>query len=56
LQFDFEPDSAAEKVGDALGLARRRVKGVLDSFKETIEACGEESGEWRGEVGQSPTR
>jgi hypothetical protein len=56
LQLDFEPDSAAEKVGDALGLARRLVKGVLASFKETSEECGEDSGGWRGEVGQSPTR
>ena len=41
LQMDIEPDSAAEKVGDALGLARKRVKGDLENFKQMLEARGE---------------
>ncbi len=55
LQLDLEPDSAVEKLGDALGLAKRRVKGDLENFKQMIEARGGETGGWRGEVGQDPT-
>jgi len=50
LQMDLEPDSAVEKVGDALGLATKRVKGDLENFKKMIEARGEETDGWRGEV------
>jgi uncharacterized membrane protein len=55
LQMDFDPDGAVEAVGDALGLAKRRVKGDLERFKELIESRGAESGAWRGEVSQDPT-
>ncbi len=55
LQMDIEADSVAEKVGDALGLAKKRVKGDLENFKQMIEARGEETDAWRGEVGQSST-
>jgi uncharacterized membrane protein len=56
LQLDTEPEGAVEKVGDALGVLKRRVKGDLERFKELIEARGAESGAWRGEVDQSATR
>jgi uncharacterized membrane protein len=56
LQLDAEPEGAVEKVGDALGVLKRRVKGDLERFKELIEARGAESGAWRGEVDQSATR
>jgi len=52
LQMDIEPDGAVEKVGDALGVAKRRVKGDLENFKALIEERGAESGAWRGEVEQ----
>jgi len=55
LQMDIEPASAAEKVGDALGLAKKRVKGDLENFKQMLEARGEATEGWRGEVGQSST-
>jgi uncharacterized membrane protein len=55
LQVDLEPEGPAEKVGDALGLVQRRVKGDLANFKAMIEAQGRESGAWRGEVDQDPT-
>jgi uncharacterized membrane protein len=55
LQLDVEPDTAVEKVGDALGLVKRRVKGDLERFREMIEARGQETGGWRGEVGQTST-
>ncbi len=52
LQMDVVPDGLAEKVGNALGLVERRVKGDLGRFKELIEGRGVESGAWRGEVEQ----
>ena len=55
VQMDYEPEGAAEKVGDALGLVKRRVKGDLERFKELIEGRGTETGAWRGEVKQSST-
>ena len=56
LQLDAEPEGVVEKVGDAAGLLKRRVKGDLERFKELIETRGTESGAWRGEVDQSATR
>ena len=55
LQMDYEPEGAAEKIGDALGLVERRVKGDLSRFKELIESRGAASGGWRGEVDQTAT-
>jgi uncharacterized membrane protein len=55
VQMDYEPEGAAEKVGDALGLVKRRIKGDLEHFKELIEGRGTETGAWRGEVNQSAT-
>jgi uncharacterized membrane protein len=55
VQLDAEPEGAAEKVGDALGLLERRVKADLARFKKLIESRGEESGAWRGDVEQDPT-
>jgi uncharacterized membrane protein len=56
LQLEFEPDDALEKTGDALGLVKRRARGDLERFKEFIESRGSETGAWRGEVHQDPTR
>jgi len=56
LQLDSEPEGVVEKVGDAAGVLKRRVKGDLERFKELIEARGTETGAWRGEVDQSATR
>ena len=55
LQLEAEPDGTAEKVGDALGVLKRRVKGDLERFREMIESRGSESGGWRGEVEQTTT-
>ena len=52
VQMDVEPEGAIETVGDALGLVKRRVSGDLERFKSLIEARGDESGAWRGEVKQ----
>ncbi len=50
LQLDSEPEGAVEKVGDALGILKRRVKGDLERFKALIEERGAETGAWRGDV------
>ena len=52
VQMDYEPEGAVEKVGDALGVLKRRVTGDLGRFKELIDSRGAESGAWRGEVEQ----
>jgi uncharacterized membrane protein len=50
LELDFEPEGAAEKVGDTLGIVKARAKGDLKNFKEFIEDRVLPTGEWRGEV------
>jgi uncharacterized membrane protein len=55
VSMQFEPEGAIEKVGDALNAPERRVEGDLQRFKEFIEARGQETGAWRGEV-QGGTR
>jgi uncharacterized membrane protein len=54
-QIDVEPEGMVEKAGDALGLAKRRVKGDLGRFKDLVESRGRESGAWRGNVEEEPT-
>lgn len=56
LQMDIEPEGLTEKVGDMAGFVQRQVKGDLDRFKGFIESQPAETGAWRGEVGQDPTR
>jgi uncharacterized membrane protein len=55
-QIDAEPEGVVEAAGDALGLLKRRVRGDLERFKSFIESRGGETGAWRGEVDQDPTR
>ena len=50
LEMSYEPESAVEKVGDALGAAGRRVEGDLKRFKEFIEQRGQETGAYRGTI------
>lgn len=52
LQMDYDPEGLVENVGDALGFVSRRVEGDLQRFKQFIEARGQETGAWRGEVNQ----
>jgi uncharacterized membrane protein len=56
LQLEYDPTDMAEKAGDALGIVERRVKGDLQRFKDFIEARGQETGAWRGEVKQPDVR
>ena len=50
VRFDYEPEGAVEKVGSAVGVVDRRVKGDLDNFKKFIEERGAATGAWLGEV------
>jgi hypothetical protein len=50
MRIDYNPDDFVETVGGALGFVGRRVQGDLERFKEFIEARGEETGAWRGEI------
>jgi uncharacterized membrane protein len=50
MMLDYEPEGPVDKVGDALGLVRRRVQGDMQRFKEFVEARGRETGAWRGEI------
>jgi hypothetical protein len=45
-----KPEGATEKIGDALGVLERRVKGDLERFKKFIEERGRATGGWRGEI------
>jgi uncharacterized membrane protein len=50
VQMDWVPKGIKEKLGDALGISDRRVKGDLERFKDLIESRGRESGAWRGDI------
>jgi hypothetical protein len=50
LEMSYDPEGFVENVGDALGFASRRVEGDLQRFKDYIEARGQETGAWRGEL------
>jgi len=50
LQMEYDPQGVVENLGDMLGVVSRRVANDLERFKEFIEARGEETGAWRGEV------
>jgi uncharacterized membrane protein len=53
LVMAYEPEGAAENVGDALGILGARVQSTLEDFKKFIEGRGRETGAWRGEVHDS---
>ena len=53
LQMDYDPQGVIETVGDALGAVKMQTRRNLERFKEFIESRGQETGAWRGSVGQS---
>ncbi len=55
LQMDYDPETAGEKIGDALGGVRMTAKGNLQRFKDLIERRGAETGAWRGTVPANAT-
>ncbi|MBK0393671.1 SRPBCC family protein [Ramlibacter sp. CrO1] len=50
LQMDYEPETFAEKAGDAVGGVKLTAKGNLMRFRQLLEQRGTETGGWRGEV------
>ena len=50
VQMDFVPEGIVEKLGNALGVPARRVKGDLERFKELMETSDHTPAGWRGEV------
>jgi uncharacterized membrane protein len=52
IQMDYQPEGAAEKIGDAFGAVRMELRGNLQKFKEMLESRGKESGAWRGSIAQ----
>jgi uncharacterized membrane protein len=55
LQLEFQPEGIVEEVGDKLGFVSRRAAGDLERFREFVEARGQETGAWRGEVDRPAT-
>ena len=49
-QIDWKPEGVVEKAGSVLGFDDRQVQSDLERFKEFIEARGQETGAWRGDV------
>jgi uncharacterized membrane protein len=52
LQMDYDPDTVAEQVGDAVGGVKMQAKNNLKRFKQLLESRGSETGAWRGTVSQ----
>ncbi|HEX9437389.1 MAG TPA: hypothetical protein VGA16_09565 [Candidatus Limnocylindria bacterium] len=50
LRIDFEPEDAAERAGDWLGVLDRQVDGDIQRFKDFIEKLRTPTGAWRGEI------
>ena len=50
LQLEYQPETAIEKAGDALGVMSRKVDKTVEDFRQYIEKRGNETGGWRGEV------
>jgi uncharacterized membrane protein len=49
-RIDWQPESAAEKVGAAVGVDDAQVKADLARFRKFIEERGAETGAWRGDI------
>jgi uncharacterized membrane protein len=50
MQLDAAPHGIVEKIGDALGVLDREVKGDLMRFKAFIESHDGPGGAWRGDI------
>ncbi len=56
LQLDYEPEGFVENIGSALGVPQKQIEGDMERFKKFIEARGEETGAWRGEVDRDTSK
>ena len=50
LQMEHENEGLMDQLGSALGMDSRRAQGDLGRFKELVEARGEATDAWRGEI------
>lgn len=50
VHIDYEPQGAAAKIGNALGIAEHRVHSELEHYKSFLEQRGHETGAWRGSI------
>ena len=50
LQMSYAAEGVTEKVGSAIGLDNRRIRGDLQRFRDLIEADQVATGSWRGEI------
>jgi len=56
LQIEYETEGMMESIGDAVGIARRRMEGDLERFRDFIEQRQQETGAWRGEIRRDQDR
>jgi uncharacterized membrane protein len=49
-QITWQPEGLVEKAGTVLGVDEHQVKSDLHRFKEFIEARGQQTGAWRGDI------
>ncbi|WP_334171322.1 SRPBCC family protein [Sinomonas sp.] len=56
VQFQWDPDSALEKIGAFFGADDLQVRSDLKKFKEFIESRDAETGAWRGQVDSTPQK
>ena len=50
VELSYEPEGLKETLGAKIGLDNRQVQEDLGRFKQVVEALGQETGAWRGEV------
>jgi uncharacterized membrane protein len=50
LHMSYTPEGTAERVGSAIALDNRRIRGDLERFRDLIEGLQAETGSWRGEI------
>jgi uncharacterized membrane protein len=50
VEMSYEPEGLKETLGAKIGLDNRQVREDLERFKQVVEALGQETGAWRGEV------
>ncbi len=50
LEIQFDPEGIIETLGAAAGVVEARVAADLKRFKQFIEAKGQPTGAWRGEI------
>jgi hypothetical protein len=48
--MSYTAEGVTEKVGSAIGLDNRRIRGDLQRFRDLIEAEQVATGSWRGEI------